>query len=86
MFATITYGTFIFFGSMTVIGGIYVYLFLPETKGVPLERMDDLFAQKGLAIQQMRLFREQQMELAVIEGREGNLADKEMVGKADLKL
>ncbi|KAM0417124.1 hypothetical protein ACHAPT_012900 [Fusarium lateritium] len=43
MFKSITYGTFIFFGTMTVMGGIYVFLFVPETNGVPLEDMDILF-------------------------------------------
>ncbi|CAI7593367.1 unnamed protein product [Penicillium bialowiezense] len=83
MFASITYGTFIFFGSMTVIGGIYVYLFLPETKGVSLEQMDDLFAQKGFAKQKMRFFKEIQMNAAVIEGQEGDLADESMAKKED---
>jgi hypothetical protein len=86
MFASITYGTFIFFGSMTVLGGIYVYLFLPETKGVPLEQMEDLFGQKGLAIQKMRLFKEYQMDIAVIEGREEKLADDKSVENGDQKL
>lgn len=83
MFASITYGTFIFFGSMTVIGGVYVYLFLPETKGVSLEQMDTLFAQKGFAKQQMRLFKEIHMDAAVIEGQEGNLADENLAKKED---
>lgn len=83
MFASITYGTFIFFGSMTVIGGIYVYLFLPETKGVSLEQMDDLFAQKGFAKQKMRFFKEIQINAAVIEGQEGDSADESMAKKED---
>ncbi|KAJ5361156.1 hypothetical protein N7541_002000 [Penicillium brevicompactum] len=83
MFASITYGTFIFFGSMTVIGGAYVYLFLPETKGVSLEQMDTLFAQKGFAKQQMRLFKEIHMDAAVIEGQEGNLTDENLAKKED---
>ncbi|KAF4966162.1 hypothetical protein FSARC_6121 [Fusarium sarcochroum] len=58
MFKSITYGTFIFFGSMTVLGGIYVYLFLPETNGVPLEDMDILFEARGLAPQQMKAYKE----------------------------
>jgi hypothetical protein len=58
MFKSITYGTFIFFGTMTVLGGIYVYLFLPETNGVPLEDMDILFEAKGLALQQMKAYKE----------------------------
>lgn len=43
MVASITYGTFIFFGSCTVIAFWFAYFFVPETKGVPLEDMDLLF-------------------------------------------
>ncbi|KAJ5387427.1 hypothetical protein N7509_009968 [Penicillium cosmopolitanum] len=78
MFASITYGTFLFFGSMTVLGGVYVYLFLPETKGIPLEKMDDLFGEKGFAIQKMRRFKESQRQLAVIEGREEALKEVDL--------
>ncbi|KAJ5162093.1 hypothetical protein N7492_007485 [Penicillium capsulatum] len=81
MFASITYGTFIFFGTMTVIGGIYVYLLVPETKGVALEDMDYLFGGKGLALQQMRRFREHQRETEVIEGRCGTPTEVELKEK-----
>lgn len=43
MVANITYGTFIFFGTCTVIAFIFAYLFVPETKGVALEDMDIMF-------------------------------------------
>ncbi|KAL5334737.1 hypothetical protein BJX70DRAFT_402278 [Aspergillus crustosus] len=56
MFKNITYGTFLFFGSMTVLGAIYMYLFVPETNGVPLEDMDVLFESKGLAPQKMKAY------------------------------
>lgn len=63
---------------MTVLGGVYVYLFLPETKGIPLEKMDDLFGEKGFAIQKMRRFKESQRQLAVIEGREEALKEVDL--------
>ncbi|OAA60352.1 quinate permease [Niveomyces insectorum RCEF 264] len=56
MFKSITYGTFLFFGCMTVLGGIYMYVFVPETRGVPLENMDILFEAPGLALQQMKYY------------------------------
>ncbi|KAJ3566020.1 hypothetical protein NPX13_g7291 [Xylaria arbuscula] len=56
MFKSITYGTFIFFGVLTVLGGIYTYFFIPETNGVPLEDMDILFEAKGFAPQQMKTY------------------------------
>ncbi|KAF2645786.1 general substrate transporter [Massarina eburnea CBS 473.64] len=43
MIIGITYGTFIFFGSCTVLAFIFAYLFVPETKGVSLEDMDLMF-------------------------------------------
>lgn len=34
---------FFMFGSFCFIMGIFVWFFVPETKGLSLERMDDLF-------------------------------------------
>lgn len=41
--ATSNFGTFIFFGCITTIAAIWVYFFVPETKGKTLEEMDELF-------------------------------------------
>jgi hypothetical protein len=38
-------GTFFFFSGWVVVMTIFVYLFLPETKGVPIERMDRIWKQ-----------------------------------------
>lgn len=43
------YGTFIFFGCVTVIGIFYVIFLVPETKGRTLEEMDEIFGTTGLA-------------------------------------
>ena len=43
MFAKMDYGVYIFFGSLMVLAVPYVYFVLPETKGIPLEAMDELF-------------------------------------------
>ena len=43
MITDITYGTFIFFGSCTVLAFLFAFFFVPETKGVALEDMDILF-------------------------------------------
>ncbi|KAJ4301119.1 hypothetical protein N0V90_003209 [Kalmusia sp. IMI 367209] len=43
MIAGITYGTFIFFGSCTIVAFFFAYFFVPETKGVALEDMDIIF-------------------------------------------
>lgn len=45
MVKNITYGTFYFYGASTIVAFVFAYLFLPETKGVPLEEMDLLFGE-----------------------------------------
>merc|ERR1711939_237868 len=43
------FGAFIFFGAVTTVGVIWVYFFVPETKGRTLEEMDELFGDIGFA-------------------------------------
>ncbi|KAL3477051.1 general substrate transporter [Aspergillus californicus] len=47
--STSQYGAFIFFGAVTTIGVVWVYFFVPETKGRTLEEMDEIFGSVGLA-------------------------------------
>jgi hypothetical protein len=42
---------FFMFGSFCFIMGVFVWFFVPETKGLSLERMDDLFGVTELAKQ-----------------------------------
>ncbi|KAI0552349.1 general substrate transporter [Xylaria curta] len=60
MIETITYGTFLFYGGSTVIALIFAFLFIPETKGVPLEDMDLIFGVEAplLAIPAQRRYEE----------------------------
>jgi len=44
MFTSMGYGVYIFFATMMILSIPYLYLLLPETKNVPLEEMDRLFA------------------------------------------
>jgi sugar porter (SP) family MFS transporter len=44
MLKHISYGTFIFFGLFSFLGGLFVLFFVPETKGLTLEEMDDVFS------------------------------------------
>lgn len=37
------YGMFFMFGSFDLLMGLFVWFFIPETKGVSLEKMDELF-------------------------------------------
>ncbi|KAI0070424.1 general substrate transporter [Panus rudis PR-1116 ss-1] len=43
------FGTFVFFGAFSFIGGVFVFFFVPETKGLSLEEMDEVFNSQGLA-------------------------------------
>lgn len=43
MLANITYGTFLLFGSLCLIMGVWVVFCVPETKGVRLESIGELF-------------------------------------------
>lgn len=49
MLQKITFGTFIFFGLLTFGGGVFIWLFVPETKRLTLEEMNVLFGSKGIA-------------------------------------
>ncbi|KAG1144014.1 hypothetical protein G6F37_001778 [Rhizopus arrhizus] len=44
MMNDITYGTYFFFGAMSVVMGTFAYVFLPETRGRSLEEIDELFS------------------------------------------
>ncbi|KAF1978584.1 quinate permease [Bimuria novae-zelandiae CBS 107.79] len=43
MFNTMSYGVYFFFASLMILSIPFVYFLIPETKGVPLEHMDELF-------------------------------------------
>ncbi|CAO3627400.1 unnamed protein product [Cunninghamella blakesleeana] len=43
MIAYLQYDTYFFFGTMCLVMGIFVYLFVPETRGRSLEEIDQLF-------------------------------------------
>ncbi|OKL61947.1 hypothetical protein UA08_02233 [Talaromyces atroroseus] len=50
MISDMTYGTFIFFGLMTLLGAGFVWLYVPETKQLTLEEMDVIFGSQGVAV------------------------------------
>ncbi|EIN04886.1 general substrate transporter [Punctularia strigosozonata HHB-11173 SS5] len=65
MLTHIGFGTFLFFGVFSFLGGVFILFFFPETKGLTLEEMDDLFgASESLAA-------EDQARLADINRRLG---------------
>ncbi|KIW78343.1 hypothetical protein Z517_08178 [Fonsecaea pedrosoi CBS 271.37] len=48
MITSMGYGMFFLFGGLWVIAILFVYFFVPETKGVPLEHMAAVFGQKDV--------------------------------------
>ncbi|RJE23833.1 Sugar and other transporter [Aspergillus sclerotialis] len=46
MFAKMEYGVYFFFASLMILSSIFVWFLIPETKGIPLESMDELFNTK----------------------------------------
>ncbi|KAJ5152102.1 Major facilitator superfamily domain general substrate transporter [Penicillium capsulatum] len=43
MFSAMGYGVYFFFASLMICSIVFVYFLIPETKGLPLESMDELF-------------------------------------------
>ncbi|KAL5486301.1 hypothetical protein ACEPAI_7347 [Sanghuangporus weigelae] len=53
MMAHLRFGTFIFFGTFSFMGGLFVLFFVPETKGLTLEEMDEVFGDEtGSSVQE----------------------------------
>lgn len=48
MFDKMSYGVFFFFASLMILSFVFVFFLVPETKGIPLESMDDLFGIKPI--------------------------------------
>ena len=46
MFAKMEYGVYFFFASLMILSSIFVWFLVPESKGIPLESMDELFKTK----------------------------------------
>jgi hypothetical protein len=43
MFLAMNYGVYMFFACLMLLSIPYVFFLIPETKGIPLEKMDELF-------------------------------------------
>jgi hypothetical protein len=43
MFDSMGFGVYFFFASLMLCSVVFVYFLIPETKGIPLEAMDQLF-------------------------------------------
>src|SRR6266481_6315610 len=65
MLSGMTYGTYIFFGLLTFGGALFVWLYVPETKGLSLEEMDVLFGSVGMAEKERERWREVNREVGL---------------------
>ena len=60
------YGTFIFFGCITTIAVLYVFFFVPETKGRTLEEMDEIFGANGVAASDEQLKKQIERDIGLL--------------------
>ncbi len=67
MITSLGYGTYMFFGSLMVVMGVWAYFFIPETKGLSLEEMDKLFGGVGTSQEDV----EAKVKAEQIENAEG---------------
>lgn len=68
MVKSMGYGTFIFFGLMCFIGAAFVWYFVPETKNLSLEEMDEVFGDEaGNALEDRRRLDRIYGELGLID-------------------
>jgi len=65
MLTSMTYGTYIFFGILTFIGSLFIWFFVPETKGLTLEEMDIIFGSVGTAQADAERMREVNKEVGL---------------------
>lgn len=61
-----SFGAFIFFGAITTIGAAWVYFFVPETKGLTLEEMDEVFGVTGYAVEDAKLKEQIDREIGLL--------------------
>jgi len=67
MFSTMGYGVYMFFACLMLLSIPFVFFLIPETKGIPLERMDELFAIKpavkahGVLVERMKEHEDENM-------------------------
>ncbi|KAF7374858.1 MFS glucose transporter mfs1 [Mycena sanguinolenta] len=77
MLTKLGFGTFVFFGAFSFLGGLFILFFVPETKGVSLEEMEEVFGSTtGIAL-------EDQARLEAIHRRLGLFDDSPQETKND---
>jgi hypothetical protein len=85
MLRSLTYGTYIFFGLFTTMGAVFIWLIVPETKGLTLEEMDILFGSVGLAAREKERWEEVHAEVGLTHllARLGVTGGSPVTGPAD---
>ncbi|KAI8888190.1 general substrate transporter [Backusella circina FSU 941] len=72
MLQNITYGTYIFFACFLGISFGFIWFFVPETKGLTLEEMDDIFGGQS-AIHDAEIMKQVQMKVAEVQAPTGKV-------------
>jgi hypothetical protein len=65
------YGTYIFFGLVTLGGAFFIWQVVPETKALSLEEMDILFGSVGVAARDQEIMAEIHREVGLADLVEG---------------
>lgn len=61
------YGTYIFFGLVTLGGAFFIWLVVPETKALSLEEMDMVFGSVGVAARDQEIMAEINREVGLAD-------------------
>ena len=86
MVASMGYGTFIFFGVMCFLGAGFIYFFVPETKNLTLEEMDEVFGDEaGTGVEDRKRLDKVYVELGLFAPEELGIetADSDNVSVVD---
>ncbi|RAO72431.1 uncharacterized protein BHQ10_008443 [Talaromyces amestolkiae] len=67
MITHMRYGTFLFFGLLTLLGAVFVWIFVPETKQLTLEEMDVIFGSQGVAASDKERMDQIHLELGLVD-------------------
>ena len=82
MIATMKYGAYIFFGIICILGAAYVTFLVPETKGVSLEEMDEIFKdESGQGQRDLERMQRIWGELGLLGDSIPNVVEKEAINK-----
>lgn len=82
MIATMKYGAYIFFGIICILGAAYVTFLVPETKGVSLEEMDEIFKdESGQGQRDLERMQRIWGELGLLGDFIPNVVEKEAINK-----